>query len=406
MSLISNLAAGLFDARSRRPQTDAAKLQVARDRKGLSNEDPGPQSVVHHGIAWLGRAQDLTASGDGGVARHYSLLSGWGTSYPETTGYIVPTMLEYSRRYSDASARDRARRMLDWLVSIQLPGGGFQGGRIDSKPVVPVTFNTGQILLGLAAGTAEFGDVYRPATMAAAGWLSSSLDADGCWRRHPTPFAAPGEKAYETHVAWGLFEAERVAPGYGFGTAGMKNITWALTKQRPNGWFADNCLSDPKRPLTHTIGYVLRGIVEAHRYDGREELLESALRTANGLEGAIAVNGFLAGCLDDAWRTAAAFACLTGNAQIAYCLLYLYQVTGIARHRDLALALNSYVRRTIDITGTSDVRGAVKGSHPVDGDYGRYEYLNWAVKFVVDSNQLELDVIAQDRSGRAPTAVR
>ena len=28
------------------------------------------------------------------------------------------------------------------------PEGGFQGGRIDSVPVVPVTFNTGQILIG------------------------------------------------------------------------------------------------------------------------------------------------------------------------------------------------------------------------------------------------------------------
>ena len=107
-------------------------------------------------------------------------------------------------------ARRRARRMLDWLVSIQLPEGGFQGGTIDHAPVVPVTFNTGQVLLGLAAGVEEFGEAYIEPMRRAADWLVATQDRDGCWRRHPSPFAAPGEKTYETHVAWGLLEADRV----------------------------------------------------------------------------------------------------------------------------------------------------------------------------------------------------
>ncbi len=126
-------------------------------------------------------AQDCSASKDGGVARDYSLLRGWATSYPETTGYIVPTLLEYARRKHDDAVRERARRMLDWLVSIQLPAGGFQGGRIDSVPVVPVTFNTGQILIGLAAGQSSFG-TYEEPLIRAADWLVATQDEDGCWR--------------------------------------------------------------------------------------------------------------------------------------------------------------------------------------------------------------------------------
>jgi hypothetical protein len=41
------------------------------------------------------------------------------------------------------------------------------------------------------------------------------------------------------------------------------------------------------------------------------------------------------------------------------------------------------------IGGPPDVRGGVKGSFPVDGAYGPYEYLNWACKFFVDANLLE-----------------
>jgi hypothetical protein len=51
---------------------------------------------------------------------------------------------------------------------------------------------------------------------------------------------------------------------------------------------------------------------------------------------------------------------------------------------------NAFVRRTVRIDGPPDIRGGVKGSFPVDGDYGRFEYLNWAAKFTVDANIKEL----------------
>src|SRR5262245_38916208 len=40
---------------------------------------------------WLTRAQDATD--DGGVSGRFLLKSGWTSSYPETTGYIIPTFL-------------------------------------------------------------------------------------------------------------------------------------------------------------------------------------------------------------------------------------------------------------------------------------------------------------------------
>ena len=99
----------------------------------------------------------------------------------------------------------------------------------------------------------EEGD-YREPMQRAADWLLETQDPDGCWRRHPTPFANPGEKAYETHVSWGLFEAERIAPQRGYADAALANVRWALGNQRENGWPDKCCLRDPARPLTHTIG--------------------------------------------------------------------------------------------------------------------------------------------------------
>lgn len=372
----------------------AALAEKARDHAGLPHATaPDARACVQAATAWLCRAQDQSASADGGVARDYSLVKGWATSYPETTGYIIPTFIELARRQQRDDLHQRARRMLDWCVAIQFADGGFQGGKIDATPRVPVTFNTGQILLGLAAGAQQYQDPrYQDAMHKAAAWLRDSLDPDGCWRKHPTPFAAPGEKAYETHVAWGLFEAERAAPGHGYGDAGLRQVDWALTKQAPNGWFASNCLTNPAAPLTHTIGYVLRGVLEGHRLSGRADLLQAAQKTADGLMTAIEADGRLPGRLDAQWRGAVGYVCLTGSVQLAHCLFLLYQTTRDERYWHKGQQLTAYVRRTMQLDGPEDQRGGVKGSFPVDGDYGQWEYLNWAAKFFIDAHLLEADI--------------
>ena len=369
----------------------AAKAMKARDLQGLPASEPGGETAIKLGLAWLKRAQDQSASHDGGFARDFSLVKGWATSYPETSGYIVPTFLAEAALEDDKDLADRAARCLDWLVSIQFPEGGFQGGKIDQQPRVPVTFNTGQILLGLAAGAASLDrDKYLEPMRRAAAWLRDSQDADGCWRKHATPFSAPGEKAYETHVSWGLFEAARVSPNEGFGEAGLKQVRWALTKQQPNGWFDSNCLEQPSAPLTHTIGYVLRGLVEAHLWSNDAGLADAANRTADGLLPAIAADGRLPGRLDSDWRGTVDWVCLTGSAQIAHSLFILARRSGRADYAKKAKALNAYVRRSVATTGDADMLGGIKGSFPVHGNYGRYQYLNWACKFLVDSCREEL----------------
>ena len=73
----------------------------------------------------------------------------------------------------------------------------------------------------------------------------------------------------------------------------------------------------------------------------------------------------------------------------------LFQETGDIRYRDAAYAVNCYVRRTMKAAGPSETRGAIKGSFPVGGGYGTYEYLSWACKFFLDSNMLEQKVRGQ-----------
>jgi len=358
--------------------------------------------AITEGLAWIGRAQDNSVSADGGVARHYCLITGWGASYPETTGYIIPTMIREAGISGDTSLLERAERMLDWLVSIQLPSGGFQGGAIGNLSVAPVTFNTGQILMGLAAGVSQLGSYYRKAMISAADWLVRTQDADGCWRKHPTPFAELGEKVYETHVAWGLLEAARVEPDRGYTEAAVRNIHWALSRQNSAGWFEDCCLSQPLHPLTHTLGYALRGLVAGYEITGERKILAGARRAAEGMLTALQPDGFLPGRLDSRWRGTVSWSCLTGTAQIAASWLLLYRATGDVRFRDAGLAANGYVQSTVRLHGSLATRGAVKGSFPVSGDYWKFQYPNWACKFLIDANRLEKELSEENSEFAVP----
>ena len=62
--------------------------------------------------------------------------------------------------------------------------------------------------------------------------------------------------------------------------------------------------------------------------------------------------------------------------------------------RHLALSPDNHNR--LIAAGDKGTRGGIKGSFPVDGDYGRFEYLNWACKFFIDANLLEKEVRRND----------
>jgi hypothetical protein len=101
-------------------------------------------------------------------------------------------------------------------------------------------------------------------------------------------------------------------------------------------------------------------------------------------------DGALPGRLRSDWSAAVDWVCVTGVSQIAESLFYLHEVLGSDQLLRAARLGNAFVRRTIRLDGPPDVRGGVKGSFPVDGGYGAYEYLNWAAKFTIDANVKEL----------------
>ena len=192
----------------------------------------------------------------------------------------------------------------------------------------------------------EFGDKYRAPMLAAADWLVETQDDDGCWRKNSVTFAMPGEKAYETHVAWWLLKAARLALDATYGEVALRNNDWAQTCQHDNGWFAKFCLNYVFRPVTHALSYVLHGILEAYDFSGQDKYLSAAITLADPLRQNIRDDGFLPGRFNQDWQPKMDWSCLTGAVQITHCWFLLFGITNDVKYRDTARSTNQFARCT------------------------------------------------------------
>ncbi len=374
-------------------------LRALHDFAPRSRRASDPATSLHAAMAWLARAQD--ASGNGGVARSYSLRfmrgyhqrRGWLGAYPETTGYIIPTFLDYAERFHQPEYKERARRMADWESDVQMDSGAVQGGTIDFPPS-PAVFNTGQVLQGWARAHDEFEDRRHLDSMKRAGdFLVAAQDPDGAWRRHGSKYARQGINTYDARTALGLLEASSRTGDGRHRDAAARALRFSLSQQRPNGWFENCCLDDNARPLLHTLAYTMEGLLEGGALLEDPALIVGARRAADAVLERLGPDGWLAGRFDESWQPAARWSCLTGSAQTARVWSRLHELTGEKRYREGAVRANRYLAGTQDLKDADPgIRGGIQGSFPIWAEYGTYEYLNWAAKFFADSLLSELRV--------------
>lgn len=351
--------------------------------------DPDPRNLdsaahLREAVEWLKRAQD--AGTDRGVSYGAKFGADFDVSYPETTGYICQTFVQLWRRTGDEDLLARAIDMGEWEAEIQMPEGAVMGGKFNSQPT-PAIFNTGMVLLGwveLIHATGEA--LFRQAAERAGEWMIAMQEPDGNWVRGHSGFAAPGISVYNVKAAWGLCAAGMALERPDFVAAAVRNAEFCLTRQAPNGWFHDCCLTDARHPLLHTLAYTMQGLLEIGRLTGRVDFTAAARRTADAQVTLLAPDGFLPGRQDAHFRPAADWCCLTGSAQVSIVLSTLARDTGEARYGEAARRLNRYLMARHDIRNPDPrLRGGLAGSWPTDGEYGRFMVLNWAAKFLVDA---------------------
>jgi hypothetical protein len=379
-----------------RTLTPVALREVWRERNGGHDVETLHRPHIDAAVGWLERAQDSTSTG--GIARGYSLVwspyfrvRGWEPAYPETTGYIIPTLLTAARELHRPELRERAERAARWECAIQLPSGAVQGGVV-GQDVYPAIFNTGQVIFGwLAAYQRTGSSAFAQAAERAAVYLVSRLDEDGIWRRDHSPFALPqngklGAVVYNARTAWAVAEAGARLNNRRVLDAAAKCLRALAKRQHPSSWFPQCCLTDPTRPLLHTIAYAIRGLLEGGRVLEDTALMDQAAAAAAAIAAEVAEDGRLPGRFAESWRPAARWSCLTGEAQMANIWLRLHEITGERFWLEPVPRVLRFLKSTQNReSGDPGLAGGIKGSDPIGGPYGSYETLSWATKFFVDA---------------------
>ena len=340
-----------------------------------------PDRSLDAAIIYLMRTID--ACGGNASSKGYKVLSGWMPPYPETSGYIIPTLYQVGLHKSDQAYADTAEKIGYWLLSIQRKDGGFVG-REYGKLSRPIVFNTGMILIGLNRLFAETRqESFAIACDRAAEFLVRSADESGCFVRHLSNDII---HTYNVRAAWGLYQRGVTASDSRFIDVARKNADWTLTQQLPNGFFNNNRFKPGGPANSHGLAYIIRGLYEIHKLSADPRYLDAVRLTADQICDLYEKNGWLAATFDEDWQYTAKFTCLTGCAQLAIVLLKLCDEQPNSRYEAIAEQLIKDVARTQYLDNTN-VRhfGAIKGSQPIYGGYAPLQYPNWATKFFIDA---------------------
>lgn len=324
-------------------------------------------------------------NGSGGSCGTFSFFTGWSRPYPETTGYIIPTLYKIGKVLLDEDSNIFAGSLADWLIQIQNSEGSWNGGLYRSKGKYnPSVFNTGQIIKGILFAYSETGDEkYLEAGSKAVNWLNRNLDEQGLWS------AGNYKKGYNpdyyTQVAWPMLEYWKITGCEKTKKGAEKVLSRIIENKNDLGAFKNWGFVEGEKAYTHTIAYTLRGFLESailtNNWDKYEECCEPALLNISNLIDKY--DGWLPGEFDLNWKANMSFSCLTGNAQLGICLFKYGSYLNDRRFLNPAYKTTDYLcryqKRVLPF-----MKGAIAGSKPFYGKYMRLRYPNWATKYFAD----------------------
>lgn len=336
-------------------------------------------------------------------SKAYMIGKGWLPPYRETTGYIIPTLLDLAEHLGRPELASTAERMGDWLSEVQEPSGGFieHDLRQDTKPVV---FNTGQILHGFNALILRRSRQDLVSNARRAGdFLVASADETGSFVLNEHFDMA---HAYNVRSAWALLTLGRLLGEKRYEDVALANADWTVAQQNSNDFFLHNTFQPGRNPNTHGIAYVLQGLIEIHCISGRELYLAAVRRTAEQIATVYSNKRRLVSEIGENWESLSSHLCLTGLAQLAIVFFRLYALDGDKRYLDLGNNLLNDVAATQNVTSPGKPHyGGIKGSLPIYGRYAPLQYPNWATKFFIDALLAKQAAIAPaDRPPRQLTA--
>ncbi len=351
-------------------------------------------------INWLEKA---IQNGKGGVSSHYSLLTGkWLDPFPETTGYIIPTIFDYYHYTGEKKYFDLAIELAYWLSTVQLENGGCIQGTYNKnkKRNKAIVFNTGQNIFGFIRAFKETNDrKFLYPAIKAGDFLVKSTDKNGIWDKN---LHRNLKHTINTRTSWALLELYQIEEKKEYKNIAVSNLDWVIQQQTENGWFRNANSRPGIYPNTHFISYTCEGLIQSYKILKEHKYFEAALRTAEKLMKIFENRKMLYAFWDENWRnrgkflknTKGRYVCITGNIQIAIVWMLLFEETGDYRFLNAAFKMIDFIKTLHNINTSKDgIRGGIKGSFPIYGSYSTMSYPNWAAKYFADALMLKISLM-------------
>jgi hypothetical protein len=323
-----------------------------------------------------------------GSAAYYSRLRhpwrGWSAAYPETTGYLIETLLDYHALTGEAWLLEYAQKGADWILSLQHENGALPGG-VGERGAASV-FNTGMMLFGLVASPQPPKGERLEGAKKAVDWLVSILEEDGSWQQGA--YKSGFTPSYYTRVIWAVLKVNQHLQSDDIEQVMRKALQYYKAKVTPQHSVEDWAFAKNQPAFTHTIAYTMRGFLECGALLQDKESLDIAQNMAFRLIEDFDKHQQLAGTYDENWRGDYSFVCITGNAQLSLNCSRLFQLTDNELFKAYAKIFFDTVRDAPSRIPMKGYRGGIAGSQPLWGSYQPMQYPNWAAKFWLDARRM------------------
>lgn len=291
------------------------------------------ETPVKRAVEWL----HVNENPAGGIF----LSSAASASYPEVTGYLIPTLLSYGEL-------ELAARLTKWLFRIQRKDGSFP-----SADGFPHIFDTAQALRGILAATELVPEALESGSRSAKYLYSQTIangargfNVDPVWMRRYSKSIPISSHLY---VLPPLLRAAELFQRPEYGSAVKNSLEYYM--KSPGSLLLST--------LTHFLAYELEALIDLGHSQTAIPLLDR-LRREQADDGSVrAMQG-------------ASWVCTPGLAQLAVCW---YK---IGQHEPADKAL-------IWLEANQTQSGGFRGSYGENASYFPDVEIPWAVKFYLDA---------------------
>ena len=298
----------------------------------------------------------------------------WSKAYPETTGYLIPSLMRIQEQ-EDIDTSVEVEQCMRWLAEdVQFKDGGFPS--LYAGNTRPSLFNSAQIALGFHAYGSR-NSSYKVQELKLVNWLSKQLE-EGKKEIHYRGDFIP---SYYTRVVWPCLlmsqKHEHVVLQH-LAEKLLKTLLLRIDKD----FFPLKSGFQGDKAFTHTLAYTVRGLMESAILLDDSDLLQLCRNQIDAQISSLKKHQLrFAGCYMPSWEGDFSFRCLTGEWQWVIIFLKAFQLFKEQKYFSLAEEL---IHR-LDSTHFLYPKGAVLGSKPLWGAYMPWKAPNWAAKFALDA---------------------